>query len=227
MRVRAAIMLASTSATIVSSAAADSLENMLARMDHAAASFKAVAGDVRWVEHTAVINEDTVDTGSMLLKRSKHDMRMLVEFNEPNRKFVALQDDKLEIYYPKTQTVDEYDISQHRELLDKFLLIGFGTSGKELVSAYNIKVVDGDKLAGAETTKLELVPKSAEVQQHLKRVELWIPDSNVYPVQQKFYLVAGDYKLVTYTNIRMNPPLVDADLKLKLPRNVKRVFPQK
>jgi outer membrane lipoprotein-sorting protein len=56
---------------------------------------------------------------------------------------------------------------------------------------------------------------------------LWIPESEGYPIQQKFYLAGGDYKLVTYTNVKVNPPLTDGDLRLKVPKNAKRVSPQK
>ena len=70
------------------------------------------------------------------------------------------------------------------------------------------------------------MPKSPEVLKNLKKLELWIPEEG-YPIQQKFYLAAGDYKLVTYTNVEVNPPLTDADLKLKVPKDAKRVFPQK
>ena len=62
---------------------------------------------------------------------------------------------------------------------------------------------------------------------NLKKLELWIPESGDYPVQQKFYLAAGDYKLATYTNVKMNPPLSDSDLKLRAPKDAKREFPQK
>jgi outer membrane lipoprotein-sorting protein len=226
MQIRAAILLGLASTGLAFSTAPDSLENLLARMDSAGASFKAISADVRWVTHTAVINEDIVDTGSLLLKRSKHDMRMLVEFKEPDPKTVALHDSKLEIYHPKMQTVEEYDIGRHRELLDQFLLIGFGTTGKELAAAYTMKVLGADTVGGREATRLELVPKSQEVRKSLKKLELWIPESEVYPVEQKFYLAAGDYKLATYTNVKMNPAVTDSDLKLRVSKDVKRVFPQ-
>jgi outer membrane lipoprotein-sorting protein len=107
------------------------------------------------------------------------------------------------------------------------MLIGFGTSGKELAQAYNMKVLGTDEVAGLKTTQLELVPKSPEVLKNVKKLELWFPESADYPVQQKFYLAAGDYKLATYTNVRKNPPLSDSDLKLKTPKDTKREFPQK
>ena len=71
------------------------------------------------------------------------------------------------------------------------------------------------------------MPKSAEVRKNLKKLELWIPESDGYPVQQKIYLAAGDYRLFTYTNVKMNPPLSDSDLRLRVPKDTKRVSPQR
>jgi outer membrane lipoprotein-sorting protein len=226
MRFGAAIVLAFTTGLSLP-AATDSLENVLERMDRTASSFKALLADVKSVQHTAVINEDNTDIGRMLLKRSKRDMRMLVELTQPDPKSIAVQGHKVEIFYPKRNAVEEYDIGQRRELLDQFMLVGFGTSGKELSAAYNINVLGGDTVAGQATTHLELVPKSPEVLKNLKKLELWIPESEGYPIQQKFYLAGGDYKLVTYTNVKVNPSLTDGDLKLKASKNAKRVSPQK
>jgi outer membrane lipoprotein-sorting protein len=153
-------------------------------MDRAAFSFKALSADVKSVQHTAVINEDNTDIGRMLLKRSKRDMHMLVELIQPDAKSIAIQGQKVEIYYPKRNAVEEYDIGQRRELLDQFMLVGFGTSGKELSAAYNINVLGGDTVAGQATIHLELVPKSPEVLKNLKQLELWIPESEGYPIQQ-------------------------------------------
>jgi len=50
---------------------------------------------------------------------------------------------------------------------------------------------------------------------------------NGYPIQQKFYQPAGDYMVFTYSGIKINPDLADSALKLHLPKNVKREYPQK
>lgn len=227
MHLRAAILFVLTSALVAAATNPESLENVLARMDRAAVSFKDMSADVRWLQHTAAINLDAVDIGTILLKRSKHDIRMRVEFTSPDRKSLALQGHKLEIFYPNTNTVEEYDTGKYREMLDQFLLIGFGTSGKELAAAYTMKVLGSETVAGQSAAHLELIPKSAEMLKNLKTLEMWIADTNLYPVQQKFYLVGGDYRLVTYTNVKVNTGLRDADLALKLPKDVKRVTPQK
>jgi outer membrane lipoprotein-sorting protein len=208
-------------------AAAESLEAVLARMDQAAPSFKGLAAQLRKVSHTAVINEDTTDTGNILLRRAHNDMRMLVEFTEPDPKSVAVHGDRVEIYYPKMQTVEEYDMGKNRALVDQFLLVGFGTSGKDLSAAYQIKLLGGEPIGGVNTTHLELIPKSKEVLKQLKKLELWLQEPGMYPVQQKITLSAGDYMLFTYTGVKLNAPHSDADLKLKAPKNAKHVTPQK
>lgn len=206
----------------------DTLESVITRMDRSASSFQALSSDVRRLAHTEVINEDNIDTGTMLLKRTKpSDMRMLVNLTNPDPKSVALQGRKLEIYFPKIQTVQEYDVGKNRELMDQFLLLGFGSSGRELASAYAMKVLGPETVAGRKATAVELAPKSEQVLRHLKKVQLWIPEDNGYPIQQKFFLPGGDYMLVTYTNTKFNPRLSDDNLKLKLPKGVKREFPQK
>jgi len=203
------------------------LESALARIDRASAGFKSVTADIRRLTHTDVINDDTIDSGSIKLKRSKpHDMRMLIDLTQPDPKSVAVQAKKAEIYYPRMQTVQEYDLGKYRDWLDQFYLVGFGTTSKELQDAYNLRLLGTDTKAGQKVIGLELVPKSKEILQHLKRFELWISDSKGLPVEQKYY-PPGQYIVVTYTNVNVNPDLPDSALKLQLPKGVKREFPQK
>jgi outer membrane lipoprotein-sorting protein len=207
---------------------AQSLDSVLAAMDRSAAAFRGMSASMKRTSYTDVIKESTVDSGSILLKRAgPREMRMLVTLTEPDPKTVALAGKKLEVYYPKIQTVQEYDLGKHRAMLDQFFLVGFGTSGKELASSYTMKLLGSETVAGEKTAHLELVPKSKEVAQHLKKLELWVSESTGYPVQQKFFLPANDYMLVTYTGMKPNPDIPDAALKLKLPKGVKREYPQK
>lgn len=187
-----------------------------------------MSANVRRVYHTEVINDDTVDSGTMYLKRARpKEIRMLVDLTQPDAKALSVAGNKAEIYYPKIQTVQEYDLGRYRGLVDQFMLLGFGSSAKELESAYRIRLVGPETVAGQASTHLELIPKSQQVAQHLTKVELWVNDATGYPVQQKFLMPGGDYQMVTYTNTKINPNLPDSALKLQLPRGVKREAPQK
>ena len=206
---------------------ASDLDAVLGHIDSAGNSFKSMSAQVKRVSHTAVINEDNTDSGSMYLKRTHpRDMHMLVDFTQPDPKTVAFQGRKVEIYYPKIQTVQEFDVGKNRALLDEFLLIGFGTSRADLLSSYNIRFVGQETINTQKVSRLELTPKSKDVLQHLVKLEIWVGE-NGYPVQQKFYEPAGDFMLFTYSDMKINPDLADSALKLHLPKNVKREYPQK
>jgi len=203
------------------------LDSVLNRIDKAGAAFRGMTAHLRRVAHTTVINEDTVDEGTIKLKRPHpRDLRMLIDVTEPDSKTYAFQGHKLEIYFPKAQTVQEIDVGKSRALLEQFFLVGFGTSRTDLESAYVLRLIGPETVAGQKTEHLELIPKSKEVLQYLSKFELWISDSG-YPVQQKFDLKGGDYQLATYSDVKINPDLSDSELKLQLPKNVKREYPQK
>ena len=206
---------------------AGDLDAVLARIDSAGAAFHGMSANLRHLSHTAVINEDSVDSGTVLLKRPKpRDMRMLVNFTLPDPKTVTFQGRKVDIYYPKIQTVQEFDVGGNKDLLEQFFLLGFGTSRADLENNYNIRFLGPETLDGKQTERLELIPKSKAVLEHLKKFELWISDSG-YPIQQKFYLPGSDYMLMTYSDMKINPDLPDTALKLHVPKNVKREYPQK
>ena len=225
LRILAALFCAAAASAAPASA---SLAGTLAKIDQAAAGFKAMSASVRRVYHTAVINDDTVDSGTMNLKRIKaKDYRMRVDLTEPDPRSLAFDGRKAELYFPKIKTVQEYDLGRQRGMVDQFLLLGFGSTSRELESAYAIKLIGPRNVAGQGSQLLELTPKSKQVLQHLTKVELWVSDATGYPVQQRFLLPGGDYQMVTYTDLAVNPNLPDAAVKLQLPRGVKRETPQK
>jgi outer membrane lipoprotein-sorting protein len=227
MRLQTLAMLGIVAAAAGFSHPASDLEPVLDRIDKAGAAFRGLEAHLRRVYHTAVINEDNVDSGTIRLKRPRpRDLRMLIDVTEPDAKTVAFQGRKLEIYYPKMKTVDEFDVGKSRALLEEFFLVGFGTSRSDLQTSYNMRLLGTETVGGQKTDRLELIPKSPEVLKHLSKFELWISPTG-YPVQQKFYQSGGDYQLATYSDVKINPDLPDADLKLHLPKGVKREFPQK
>jgi len=219
--------IAALFAVAFGASAADPLDAVLGRMDSSAAAFKSMSADLKRVSHTAVINEDSIDSGTIKLKRSHGDTRMLVDLTAPDRKAAALEGETFQIYLPKIKTVQEYDLGKKRDLLDQFLLLGFGTPGRELSRAYDTSFMGDETVEGHKTEHLQLIPKSPEVLKQLKKIDLWVSRDTGYPVQQKFNQPSGDYTLVTFSDLKVNPNLSDSALKLQLPKGVKREYPQR
>jgi outer membrane lipoprotein-sorting protein len=207
--------------------AAQSLDETFARMDKTAQQLKTVVARIKRDVHTSVINDDSIDSGTIKLKRQKSgDTRMLIDFTGTDAKTVALEDSKVSVYYPRIKTAQIYDVGDKKQAVEQFLLLGFGASSAELKQAYDVKWVGPENIGGQQTGHLQLNPKSKEMSRQVTGAELWIADGNGLPIEQKIVFTSGDYWLVNYSDIKFNQPLSDEDLKLKIPKDAQIQHPR-
>lgn len=199
------------------------VQQVLSRMDKAATEFKSMTAQVTYLQHTQVLGEDDTETGTVTMKKVQQgEVQGRVDFTAPDRKIVTFEKRKAQEYFPKINTLQIYDLAKHGEQLDKFLMIGFGSSGTELAKDYDVTVLGTEN----GTIHLQLIPKTAETRKYIQKMELWIPDQGgPYPLREKIYEPSGDYRLVTYTDLKINPPLPGDALQLKLPAGVKIEHP--
>ena len=201
---------------------AQSTAEILTRLDQAANSFAGATASIRVITHTGIINEDETQIGNVAMKRfSPHEMRFLINFTGPDAQAIAFRGRTLQIYYPKLNTVREYDIGKYKDLAQKLILLGFGIAGRELAANYDISNLGGERVESQDSVHLQLTPRASEVLKQLSRVDLWISLKTNCPVQQKFYMPSGDYRLVTYSDVRVNPPHLPTSA-LDLPKAAKR-----
>jgi outer membrane lipoprotein-sorting protein len=203
---------------------AETLEAVLARMDQAAAQFHAMSADLIMVQHTAVLDDNTTENGTIKMQKTKSGTEALIDFTgEKDQRTLGFFDKTVQIFFPKLNLVQIYKLGKNSKFLDEYLLLGFGTPGKDLTKAYDVQLVGTEQVAGQSTSKLVLVPKDAGVKQNISKAEIWLPASSGNPIQQKFYQPSGNYRLLTYSNFQLNPSL--GSLKLKTPPNAKVQYP--
>lgn len=89
-----------------------------------------------------------------------------------------------------------------------------------MAGAFTISQFRSETVASQKTTHLDLAPKSSDILRQVSHIELWISDELACAVQQKFHYPGGSYKLVTFTNLKVNPKLDNR--ALEIPRNAKR-----
>jgi len=199
------------------------VEDILARMDKAAPEFHGIAAHVQMVTFTAILSDKTVESGTLKMQRLKSgEVRAIIEFSgESDARTIAFLGKVVRIYYPKLKEYQDYDLGKNSNVLNQFLLLGFGSSGRELAQSYQITLEGSEKVAGQDAAKLLLVPKDKKVRDHLQKVEVWIPSDGAYPVQQQFYEPSGNWRRATYSDTQVNPP-TDRTLELQLPPGTKR-----
>jgi outer membrane lipoprotein-sorting protein len=210
-------------------AANQTLQQLLARMDKAASGFQSMTAQVVWITHTDVLNEDDKETGTVTMKKIQPgEVQGLVDFTSPDRKTITFEKRKYQEYLPKLKTVQVYDLAKHGEQIDKFLMIGFGTSGMELAKDYDVTVIGTGNVSGQPAVHVQLIPKAADALQYVQKLQLWIPEQgDPYPLQEKIFEPSGDYRMVNYSDLKINPPLRPDALQLKLPPGVKTEYPGK
>jgi outer membrane lipoprotein-sorting protein len=208
-------------------ARAEPLADILARMDRAAQDFRALSATMKRIQYTAVISESNEMSGVVRLKRIKKGTVGIVDFQQPEQRTVFVNGHDIQIYYPKANTVEIYDSSKYTSNIDQFLLLGFGTSSTELQKSYELKMTGTETIGGAATTRIEMTPKSDELKKLITKIELWIPQGQDTPIQEKVTEPSKNYELITYSDIKVNPSLPDSAFELKLPAKVKKIHPQK
>ena len=209
--------------TFCGTLAAATLESSLAKMDANASTFSGMTASIKRTQHTAIINDDAREAGKIAMKRSKGKVAVVINFSEPETKAFAYRDKRAEVYLPKINTLQIYDTGKFDTALTQGLLIGFGTSSKELAANYTVKWM-GDEKLGAH---LELTPKLAATKEHIKKIEMWLDASDGYPRQVKIHQPSNDYMLIEYSDLKLSSSLTDEQVRVKAPKNAKKEYPLK
>jgi outer membrane lipoprotein-sorting protein len=215
-------------AAVCGAANAASLPEVLSKIDASGPKFSGMSADVEKTDFTKVISDTTKESGTILIKRPKpKELNVKIEFSKPEQRFITLRGQKAELFLPKINTVQEIDLGKQSDLVSKVILVGFGTTGKELQSNYEVKILGEETLSGQKTYHLELTPKSSQLKAQFSKMEVWIAEDGTMPLRQKMIKPSGDYTMFTYSNAKYNPALTDDALVLKLPPNVTREYPQR
>jgi outer membrane lipoprotein-sorting protein len=204
-------------------AADPTLDQTLATMDQVASHFKGLSANVQYVQHMQAIHEDDSQTGTILVKRAnRKDLHVRIEIEKPEPKTAVADGRMVKVYYPSSGEVQEMAIGQRRSLVGMILTLGFGGTSRELKDAYEVTLGGSETVAGENATRLKLIPKSSEMLEQWKQVDLWISDKSGYAVQQKFYERGSDFTLITYTSVQPKPNIPDSAFVLEVPKGTKK-----
>ena len=198
------------------------LKEVLNRMDRMSKRLKTLSASLEYTKVTVLVDDHSTESGEIFLRHSSSP-QILIRFEKPDRKTILFKKNSAEIYIPKINQIQEYDLKDHQDLLQQFLLLGFGTRSGDLRKSYNLKLAGERVLDGDAVVVLELVPKEAEVAARLEKVTLWVSEESWLPVQQRFHEPNGDYVLAKYTSVKVNRYLPGSKFRINANGNVTRL----
>jgi outer membrane lipoprotein-sorting protein len=192
------------------------LDRVLTQMDSAAANFRSLEANFVWDQYTLKPIED-VDTqkGKIYFHRQGNETLMAADITDPHAKYILFADGRVQMYDPKIDQVTVYNAGKNRADVESFLVLGFGGRGHDLSKSYDVKYQGAEKIDGADTAKLELIPKSEKLRNNIARILLWVDSARGISLQQQLFDGSGNYRLARYTAIQMNQKLPDGVFKLK------------
>jgi outer membrane lipoprotein-sorting protein len=207
--------------------ASDELQRVLKQMDQTAANFRSTQAAFVWDQYQKVVDEHDIQKGIVYFRRAGNEIQMAADINDPiPPKSVLFTDGKVEIYQPKIDQVTRYNTGKDRAVIESFLVLGFGGSGRDLLKSFEVKYIGPEKVDGVDTAKLELVPKSQKGRNTFDHIWLWVDVSRGVSVQQQLFEPSGDFRLAKYSDIQLNQKIPDGAFKLKTTGKTKFVSPQ-
>jgi outer membrane lipoprotein-sorting protein len=199
-------------------------DGVLAMMDKSARDFHTLTADIEHIKYTDVVKDTSTETGKLLVRR---DEKMRIEFFQPDRRTILRTGDSLFVFTPKINRVEEYDLGKNRDLVDQYVLLGFGTKSDNVRKSYDVNVIGETELDNKKTVQIELIPKSDQMRKQIAKIQMWIDEASWLPIQQKFFESgSGDYLIFHYTNVMKNLKIGDNQFKQDWPKGVTRTKPR-
>jgi outer membrane lipoprotein-sorting protein len=207
--------------TLTAYAADPALQAVFDRMDKAAANFKGFTADVVKIDHQAIIDDNDKQTGTIAVRKPTPRSFQYLEKFPPDGEQVEINDTRVQIYHPRTKTLQADDVGKkYKALEEEVLLLGFGGTSKDLLSRYQVSMGGTETIGDQPATRLILIPKDPQLAQTSPKFEVWLSNVTGLAVQQKWYDKGLlDYHVQTYSNMKIGP-VAESQVKLVLPKDV-------
>ncbi len=198
------------------------LAEIISRMGDAGKRLRTLSANLEYTKVTVLVNDKSTEHGEINFHESSN-REILIKFVKPDPKTILIKKNRAQIYNPKTNQIQEYDLGPHKELVEQFFLLGFGKGTQDLKKHYDVKFIKEENLGGDITANLELTPRREAEAARISKVLLWISEDSWLPVQQEFFEPDGDYTIARYSAVKVNRQLSSSVFEIDAAPGAKRV----
>ena len=189
---------------------AEDVNSVLRKLDAAAANFHSTAADFKAESVTTdPIPETEVQTGTVYYERKGKSFQMAAHIQQvdgkPVPKTYMYSGGEFKLW--EGGALDQVTTLTKASQYESWFELGFGASGKDLESKWDVKYDGDETVDGVKTAKLELVAKDPAVRRNLPKVIVWMDTTRAISLKQYFDEGQGQSRTATYSNIKMNQSL--------------------
>jgi len=179
------------------------LSEILSRMNEASKRLRSLTANLEYTKVTVLVNDKSTEQGRLYFRKGKTP-EVRIEMQQPESKVMLFKKNKVQIYLPKINQIQEYNLEQKSGLVEEFLLLGFGAETGDLRKSYQLKYLKEEELEGDTTAVLELIPRKASLASQLTKIQMWVSEDSWMPAQQQFFEPSGDYLIARYRAVKVN-----------------------
>ena len=191
-------------------------------MNEASKKLHTLSANLEYTKVTVLVDDKSTESGQLFYRRGKTP-EIRIEMQKPESKIIIFKKNRGEIFLPKINQIQEFDLEQKSDLLQQFFVLGFGTDSNELKKSYEVKYLREEDLLDDTTALLELVPRRANVSAQISKIQIWVSEESWLPTQQKVLRNRRRLPHRRYSGVKVNRVLPGSTFELNAPDNAKRV----
>ena len=148
---------------------------------------------------SSLLTTPLVARGTVTVERPS---RVVLRYTEPDKRILLIDADTLTLSWPSAHMHTVTDIGAAQRRVQKYFV---DSSPAELRGHFQIAAREASDRPG--TYLLTMIPKRKQIQQGLKRLDLWIDKTTIMLSAMRMTFPNGDTKLMTFTDVKTNPPI--------------------
>jgi len=198
------------------------LSQILSRMNESGKRLKTLSANLEYTKVTVLVNDKSTEEGRLFYRKGKTP-EVRIEFQQPESKVILFKKNKAELYLPKINQLQEFNLEQKSGMVEEFLLLGFGSETGELKKSYDLKYLKEEDIDGDTTAVLELTPRKESLASQLTKIQMWVSEESWLPTQQQFFEPGGDYLIARYKAVKVNLKIPSTTFEIHPAAGAKRV----
>jgi outer membrane lipoprotein carrier protein len=192
---------------------ADSLDDVIRKVQLAQAKTNTLQADFRQEKSLALMAKPEVSTGRFIYSKPNN---VLWTYDAPKRVTMLIADGMLTTYYPDLKKAERIEVKSYQDRIFKYM----GASGAidELGAWFNFTFTNtSDKPYYA----LDLDPKSKTIAKRVRHIRIYIDKTSYLTTQFEYTEGDGDKTRYEFTNVKVNAPVEQSRFTLQLPSSVR------
>ncbi len=192
---------------------ADSLDDVIRKVQLAQAKTNTLQADFRQEKSLALMAKPEVSTGRFIYSKPNN---VLWTYDAPKRVTMLIANGMLTTYYPDLNKAERIEVKRYQDRIFKYM----GASGAidELGAWFNFTFTNtSDKPYYA----LDLDPKSKTIAKRVRHIRIYIDKTSYLTTQFEYTEGDGDKTRYEFTNVKVNAPVEQSRFTLQLPASVR------